>query len=464
MSPPILEPSTNRQADLAMAPSMTRVTSTYAADETALRQTRIGGTSPRYAWYVLLILVFGQIINFMDRMLLNVLVDPIKAEFGASDTQMGLLTGFVFVVVYATAGLVMARLADLKSRRTLLALGIIVWSGMTVVSGFARSYIGLAAARMGVAAAESASGPTSFGLISDYFAKEKRPLAYGIMQSTVFLGLFAGFIVAGVIGERYGWRSAFFVAGVPGIVLGVVIWLTVREPVRGAMEAQGVNHGDASASFMQNLKWLTNRRAYLLIILGTAFVAMAGYSYLVWSASFLRRVHGLSGSDAGIYLALAISLPGSLGTLFGGFTGTWLQRRGISADKRTLRLCGISMMVAVPFYAAFLTVPDLTQALVLLGVASFVAGFPTGPAIASAMSVVRVSMRSQAVAIMTIMISFIGQGGGALIVGVISDHYAATAGAASVQYGLFAALIGNLIAFICYWLSSNRYDEEFQSL
>lgn len=464
MRQPTLDASAESAACLSSTPSTGRVTPPLPDAGVSLDQATSGATSARYAWYVLLILVLGQIVNFMDRMLLNVLVDPIKAEFGATDTQMGLLTGFVFVVVYSTAGLIMARLADLKSRRTLLALGIIVWSGMTVASGFARSFAGLAAARMGVAAAESASGPTSFGLISDYFAKEKRPLAYGIMQSTVFLGLFAGFIVAGVIGEHYGWRSAFFVAGLPGIVLGIVIWLTVREPVRGAMEAHGVNHGDASASFMHNLKWLMTRRAYLLIILGTAFVAMSGYSYLVWSASFLRRVHGLSGSDVGIYLALAISLPGSLGTLFGGFCGSWLQRRGINADMRTLRLCGLSMVIAVPFYAAFLMVPDLTQALVLLGIASFIAGFPTGPAIASALSVVRVSMRSQAVAIMTIMISFIGQGGGALLVGVISDRYVATAGAASVQYGLFAALISNLIAFVCYWLSASRYDSEFRSL
>ena len=317
---------------------------------------------------------------------------------------------------------------------------------------------------MGVAAAESVSAPTTLSLIADYFPKEKRPLAMAINQSTVFIGLFFGFLVAGVIGERYGWRAAFFVAGLPGLLLGLLMLFTVREPVRGATEAPGVDKGDMSATFLQNVKWLITRPAFMLISFGTAFVAMQGYAYLIWSASFLRRVHGLSGSEVGTLLALALSLPAMLGVLMGGATGSWLQRRSRTGDRWTLRLCGLSMLVAMPLYVAFLTAPDLHLALVYLGAASFIAGFPTGPALAAGLSVVRVSMRSMAAALWVVVISVVGQGGGALIVGMVSDHFAASTGAASIRYGLMAALIGNVMAFVCYWAASQRYEREFASL
>jgi MFS family permease len=196
-----------------------------------------------YANYVLGVLVLLYIVNYVDRQVLAVLLQPIKEELAVSDTAMGLLTGLAFAFFYTTAGIPIARMADRGTRVTVITIGVIVWSGMTVLSGFARSFAQLAAARVGVGVGEAALSPAAHSLLSDYFPATRRATALSIYNIGGNLGIMLGFIAGGWIGEVLGWRTAFFVVGLPGLAAALLVRLTVREPPRGAIEGIDADSG-----------------------------------------------------------------------------------------------------------------------------------------------------------------------------------------------------------------------------
>src|SRR4029079_589805 len=175
-------------------------------------------------------------VNFMDRNILNTLIDPIKSELHVSDTRMGLLVGFAFAIFNSLAGIPIARWADRGSRRSIIAMGMVLWCSMTALSGLARTFTHLAVARVGVGIGEAAAVPPSHSLVADYFPREKRAWAMGVYQSALYLGIFFGYFVGGWVGEYYGWRAAFWVAGLPGLGIALLVRFTVDEPVRGAVD------------------------------------------------------------------------------------------------------------------------------------------------------------------------------------------------------------------------------------
>jgi len=195
-----------------------------------------GEVSRGYANYVLGVLFVVYVSNFIDRQILSILVEPIKQEFGASDTAMGFLTGFAFALFYTFAGLPIARLADFWVRRSIIALGLTVWSAMTAFSGLAQSFTQLALARIGVGIGEAAGSPPSHSLISDYFPPERRATALAIYSTGIYVGAMFGYLAGGVIKQYFDWRTAFLAVGLPGLALALLVRLTVREPQRGASE------------------------------------------------------------------------------------------------------------------------------------------------------------------------------------------------------------------------------------
>ena len=185
--------------------------------------------SQRYARYVLFVLFVVYIFNFIDRQILSILIDPIKEDLGVSDTAMGFLTGLAFAVFYTVAGIPIARLADRGVRRTIIAVGLAVWSLMTALSGAAQSFVQLALARVGVGVGEAACSPPAHSLISDYFPPEKRATAISFYNSGISIGVMFGYLAGGWIVQFFNWRVAFLVVGLPGILMAVVIRLTIRE-------------------------------------------------------------------------------------------------------------------------------------------------------------------------------------------------------------------------------------------
>jgi len=185
-------------------------------------------------YYVLALLTTVYALNFLDRTIFNVLIEPIKKEFALSDTTMGLLAGFGFVLFYSLLGIPIARVADRLSRRNIVALAFAFWSAMTFLCGMATSVASLAVARIGVGIGESAGTPASQSMIADLFDKNERPRALGIYAIGTYLGVFLGYFIGGYVNQHYGWRMAFFSAGLPGIALAAILWLTIAEPKRGA--------------------------------------------------------------------------------------------------------------------------------------------------------------------------------------------------------------------------------------
>jgi len=214
-----------------------------------------GGTRRHY---VLALLTAIYALNFLDRTIFNVLIDPIKKEFGLSDTMMGLLAGFGFVLFYSILGLPIARLADRFNRRNIIAAAFALWSAMTAFCGLAQSVKTLALARIGVGIGESAGTPASQSLIADLFDKEERPRALGVYAIGTYLGVFLGYFMGGFVNHYYGWRAAFLAAGLPGIAIALILWLTVAEPRRGAKDDAGAK-GAAREALAATLRFLASQ-------------------------------------------------------------------------------------------------------------------------------------------------------------------------------------------------------------
>ena len=241
--------------------------------------------SDGYLNYVLFMLAVVAFFNYLDRMVLSMLVEPIKADLGFSDTQLGLLTGFAFALFYATFGIPIARLADTRSRVTILSVCMALWSAMTAACGLAQNFVHMLLARVGVGVGEAGCVPSSHSLLTDYVPVENRALALGIFQTGGAVGIMVGLILAGWLADAYGWRATFFIVGIPGVVLAVVAKLTVKDPPRGnfsdAPEPEAQSFGVAVAS-------LVRRRTFRQIVIAYSLGLFGVYGIAQWDAGLLH--------------------------------------------------------------------------------------------------------------------------------------------------------------------------------
>ncbi len=241
-------------------------------------------TSKHYRQYVLAILTIVYVFNFIDRQILVILQEPIKNEMGLSDAQIGVLSGFVFAIFYVTMGIPIARLADARNRRNIIALSITVWSGMIVLSGFAQNFLHLLLNRIGVGIGEAGCTPPAHSMIADYYPPEQRGVAISIYSSGVGIGIAFGFLFGGWINHFFGWRLAFFVAGLPGILLGLLLYLTVKEPARGSFETLRTA---SMPSFLTTLAILWKLRTFRYLAIGSGLMAFIGFGAGNFLPSFL---------------------------------------------------------------------------------------------------------------------------------------------------------------------------------
>ena len=331
----------------------------------------------KYRNYALGVLLLGYVVNFIDRSILSILLEPIKNDLLLTDTQLGLLGGLAFAMFYATLGIPIASLADRWSRTKVLAISMIIWSAMTAVCGAASNFTMLLLARIGVGVGEAGASPPSHSLISDYFPIESRATALSIYALGIPLGSMIGNYVGGWGAAELGWRMTFFLVGVPGIFVAFLILGTLREPPRGLSETAAVKAAVAKAaepapSLKEVFKFLWHRRAFRHIGFAAGLHAFVGYGAGTWNAPFLIRSHEMPITEVGSWLAI-ISGVGAIGTFAGGYLGDKIS--DWTGDRRWyLWIAGISTLVMVPFQFTAYLYEDLRAVIPALAVVSILGG------------------------------------------------------------------------------------------
>ncbi|MEZ4331394.1 MAG: MFS transporter [Myxococcota bacterium] len=402
-------------------------------------------TVPRYAWYVLLVLALVNMVNFVDRNILAVLLEPIKLEFGLSDKQLGLLTGFAFIVVHSAFGLPLARLADRTARRSVIAWGVAIWSAMTAAMGVATSYGQLLFLRMGVGIGEAAGAPPSHSLLSDYFPASKRATALSLFGMGVYAGTMFGYLAAGWMGDQFGWRLTFVAVGIPGLLLALLVGTTVREPTRPAPAA------DESILFV--LQYLASKPSFVFLMLAASCHAIAAYAAIMWTPTFYQRVHGLSLQQVGFWLGPVSGVGGALGALGGGLVADRLGRR----DQRWYAwVATIVAFSAVPTgIAAYLFAGDSKSSLFAYFGFILMIGAYNGPLHAMNQFLARPRMRSVSVAIQLFIVNLIGGVVGPWVVGAISDALRPEVGELGIRHAMWTTVaVGASLASVFYFLTS----------
>ena len=378
-------------------------------------------SSVLYRNYVLVILVLVNTINFIDRTAISMLSGAIEDEFQISNTMVGLVMGIAFTAFYATLGFPIARLLDRRRRNTVLAGVLAIWSGMTALCGAATSFAMLFLLRIGVGIGEAGAGPAAHSLIADYFRKEDRPKAIGYFSLGVPAGIFFGIYLGGLLVDAVGWRWTFVALGLPGVVFALLVWLTVREPVRGAMD----DPGDSAAlratediPLWEGIKNLWSRPTFRIMSYSAAPSALCGYGMNLWMPQFLQGIHGLTPSEFGLRLAAAIGIGGGIGASVGG----WLTARAAEKDSRafltypayTMVVFAIAMPVAV-------WAPSLNMLYAAIFVAAFAQFYLMGPFFAVVQRLAPLRGRAVATAFFFFILSLAGLGLGPLYIGAVND-------------------------------------------
>ena len=425
--------------------------------EAGLRGGRAGmQDSRRYAAYVLCVFALANGFNFLDRQILAILLEPIRAELGVSDTALGFLSGPAFALFYALAGLPIARWVDRGSRRAIMAWGVALWSIMTAVCGLARSFVQLAIARTLVGVGEATQTPAAHSLISDYFEPRRRATALAINSAGANVGVLVGLALGGWLADAYGWRMTFVAVGVPGLAVALLIRLTVREPTRGS--ADGLSSSSDAGSFAEAARKLWSLRTYRHAALGASLQALFGYSLVSWAPTFMARVHGWSAGEIGLPLGLVMGLGGAAGAITGGALSDRLGRRDPRWYTYLPALTAIGM---TPFALLFLYWPD-GMGMLWYAPAVFLGTFYPAPCYALAQNLVPPRMRGTSSAVMLLSITIIGLGVGPQLIGLLNDALAPRLGEHAIRYSLSLVVLANLWASGHYLWASRSVREELE--
>lgn len=402
--------------------------------------------------YALGLLTVGYCFNFIDRQLLSILQEAIKLDLDLTDGQLGLLTGFAFAMFYVTAGIPIARWADKGNRRNIVSYAIGVWSLMTAISGLAQNYLQLFMARIGVGAGEAGGSPPSHSIISDIFPPEKRATAISIYSTGVNVGILFGFLFGGWLNEFFGWRIAFAVVGLPGILIAVIIRYTIKEPIRGLSEGRMVNTAVAPLSEVLGLLW--SRRSFRHMAFAAGLNAFAAYGTVNWQASYFIRTHGMNTGELGTWLSLSSGLLGAVGILFGGIIADKLAPR----DKRWyMWVPAIVGFIGVPFFVVVFLTDSKYMALILSCIPGTLINVYLGNSIATAHALVGARMRAMSSAILFFTLNLIGLGMGPSAIGFLSDYLEPSLGAESLRYAMVYLIPPALFWSSCHFLLAARH-------
>ena len=383
--------------------------------------------APR-ARLTLALLALLSALAFMDRQILAVLLVPVKAEFSLSDLQVGLVTGLGFALAFGAIALPLGRLADRRERRTLVAL-------CRGIGG------ALVATRVGIGAADAGGQPCSVSTIADLYPRDKRAGAVAVFYVGVPLGMLLGFMAGGFIAAQYGWRTGFYVAAVPGVVLTLALLLFTREPRRGAADVGA--HDALPPSLGATLRFMRGQSSLMLIMAASVLVTASSSAMMSWIGSLLVRSHGLTLQQVGLVTALCMGGVGALGTLA---AGALADRLGALDMRWQPRLMAMGAALIALFGCAVSLLPSIVATAVALALfAACVAGL-NGPTYALTQSLVAVRMRGLSMSTLVVLLNLIGVGVGPTMAGILSDIFAARYGADSVRWAMVCVLLLNLPA------------------
>lgn len=414
-----------------------------------------GNMSQNAKYYALFILTIVYAFNFIDRQILVILQPLIKAELDLSDTQLGLLSGIAFAFLYTVLGIPIARIADRSNRRNIISIALTVWSGMTIVCGYAQNFAQLLLARMGVGIGEAGGSPPAHSMISDMFTAKKRATALAIYSAGLYLGVVVGFSAGGYFGEVFGWRNTFLIVGAPGILLAVVLMVTVREPQRPA----GHRKEDAP-SFMDTMKRLRTLKSFPLFAFGCAMSAFVSYGTSNFMPSYMVRYHDVPLKEIGFLLAITGGGGGIIGTFLGGYL---TDKIGKHDPRWYMWLPGLTAVAAVPL-AIYVFNSDNTSMMLTVYFCFAVLGtLYLAPSIAIAHRLVDPRMRAMTSAILFFILNMIGLGGGPVIVGMISDGIGAYTGEDGLRMALTIGASVALVKGYLFWAAGRKLPEDIKA-
>ena len=398
-------------------------------------------------------------LNYVDRMLLSILIEDIRKEIPMTDSQIGLVTGLAFALFYAFAGLVMGRISDLHSRRTVLAVAISGWSLATAACGIASNFLSLLGARVFVGFGEAGTMPASQSLLGDYCNIRQRAAAYAILAAGGSMGLTVGLAGGGYLAEELGWRNAFFIAGAVGIPIAALTMLTLREPQRGLHDLVAAPASEIKYSDI--LRRLLSNRSYLWIAFASSCTGFLLYGIAQWIPVFLIREYGLSTSEVGLLIGLSMGVGAGLGAIIGGFATNRLVRSG---EHWLITLPLIINVIVVPLYWAIIHAPSLELTVLFLFGANVFGAIGFGAIVAGMHSVVPAHMRASASAFYGLISSIMGVGLAPFLVGILSDWFSDGAqSATALRDALSIAVVVGWGTPICLLFARRTFQQDLVS-
>ena len=408
---------------------------------------------------VLFLLFLVYTSNYTDRQILIILAEPIKAEFGLKDWQLGFLTGTAFALFYATLGIPIARLADRWHRVNIIAIALTIWSAMTALCGVTINFVQLAAARVGVGIGEAGGSPPAVSLLASYFHRGQRSTAMGIYALGPTVGILIGFVVGGWVNEIYGWRVALLVVGLPGIILAVLVKLIIKEPVR--VNSAGVNGESTIPPLGRTIRILFSIKTFRWVNLGCTAAGFSIYGFMIWVPIYLIRQFGLSTGEVGTAIGLIAGFAGSAGVFLGGYLADFFSKYD---NRWQMRLPALTTLIFFPLVLLVLNAASAKAAILFLVPTYMLALAYTGPTWSILQTVSPLNMRAMAAAIMLFLVNFIGLGMGAQSVGILSDILQSESGGGTggLRIAIGIAVIGSLIASFFFYMASNSLQEDFE--
>jgi MFS family permease len=398
-----------------------------------------------YPWIVLTLLSVVYSCNFMDRYIFIIMIDAIKHDLHLSDTQVGVLTGLAFSAVYSSAGLVVARWADRSNRRSIIALGLAAWSALTMVCGLTRSFAQLVFARMGVGVSESTCSPPGHSLLSDYFPPRRRALAFSIYTASGnYLGLGIGFVLGGWLGQHWGWRWAFIIGGLPGVLLAPAIMLVIREPKRGNSEQEQVRAEHFSLRDIGT--YMLEHPSFLYYIAGAGMFCFATTALDNWGPLFLIRMRGIPTAQVGLWTGVL----GASGGLLGGIISGWLADRWAARDVRAYLWVGmVAMAMTVPMTLLFLESESRLRIWVGYSLWAFFCSAGPPSMIALGQRLMPLRLRALSSAVLLLAYNIVGIAGCNLTIGILSDLWARTSHGNSLTRAMLMTQLAAVIGTVC---------------
>ncbi len=417
-------------------------------------------------WYVLIVLSLVYAINIADRYVISTVMESIKIDLHVTDSQLAMLTGTALAVFYVLAGIPISALADRYSRRNIISAALVIWSALTVFTGLTRSFWPMFWTRVGVGVGESGGTPPSTSMLADWFRPHQRTFALTFWALGASLGAWIGADVAGRVADAYGWRAAFFAMGVPGLVMGILIFLTIREPQRGALDGNdsttalaAVERAQVKVPVMAALRTILSQPATMHLMTGSAVTALWGWGLMWWTPTFLQRTYHMTAGEAGAILGPMYLIAGSLATVG---TGLLMATRFMTDPKRVLWLMAIVVgVVTVPSFFIYWT-DNLAVAKICLWILVPAMYFYIGPCFGLLNNMVPPQLRAMASAVTLLLANIANLVIAPQFVGFVSDHVAGPGGAdaASLRIALLLLAPTGFWATYHYIAATRKIDEE----